>query len=118
MFYSFKVGNRNLSTFPNSQKTQINDFQKFINEKPDGFCCACMKLLYPEEKKYRYISSPEYLPCIAWKLEPMVSPKDSSKYLVCATHYNTKEDCFPNYVYPGVCILWLIRSFKLMHLNI
>lgn len=102
MFYSFRVTNRNLSTFSAAEKKQITDFQKFINQKPDSFCCVCMKVLYPEQRKYRYIKEPHSLPCLAWKLQPMVNEKDNSRYLVCGYHLKTEEDDFPRYEYPGL----------------
>ncbi|KAG2210441.1 hypothetical protein INT47_002383 [Mucor saturninus] len=60
-----------------------------------------MKVWYPEDRKYRHIRNPEHLPCVSWKLEPMVSPTDSTKYMVCAVHLKTEEESFPRPVYPG-----------------
>lgn len=105
MFFSFKVADRNLSTFNKIEQNQINKFQTYIMSKPDGFCSVCMKVLYPEDQKYRLIRDPEHLPCIDWKLKPKTKMFGTNKlYMVCSTHFNLncKEEDFLRYAYPGL----------------
>lgn len=102
MFFRFKIPNKNLSTFNKDQKKQIERFQKFVMQRPDGFCCVCMKVLYHQERKYRSISSPDKLPCRDWGFQPMTKDYiNQLKYMVCATHQKTNENNFPRYEYPG-----------------
>lgn len=103
MFYSFRVGNNNLSSFTNAQKNQVKRFQDFIMEKPDGFCCLCLKVLYPEERRFRTFEDETNLPCLSWKLQPLCDSEDPAKKMVCKSHVNTPEEDFVSLkmVYPG-----------------
>lgn len=108
MLYRFRVQDRNLSTFNAQQKRQIKKFQGFIMQKPDSFCCVCMKVLYPEERKYRQIENVNNLSCIEWKLQPLLKPGSNDLYIVCSTHYRMEEERFPKYAYPGLYIIIII----------
>lgn len=102
MFFAFRVEDRNLSTFTNIQKKQIIQFQKFVMKKPDGFCCVCMKMLYPEEQKYRDIGNSEGLPCLDWRLTPITKEiRGEVKYMVCSSHVKCPQDKFLKFEYPG-----------------
>lgn len=91
-----------MSTFDIFQKKQIKVFQKYIMDKPDGFCCICLTLLYPEEQYYRSFQEPENLPCIEWKdLQPLANPTEESQKMVCKRHLKGDEFEFYRMNYPG-----------------
>lgn len=104
-FHRFRVEDLKLSTFNEKQKAQIKKFQEFIMQKPDGHCCICMKILYPEERKWRNIQLPNNLPCIEWKIEPL--KKADGRYMVCSQHQKTPEGDILRFVYPGTVIVSL-----------
>lgn len=99
----FRFTDNSLATFSNEDKKQILNFQKFISQTHDGFCCICLRVLYPQERRYRVIEDLENLRnCTAWKMEPLKKPKSKTDlYMVCVSHQKTKEAEFPTYVYPG-----------------
>jgi hypothetical protein len=80
-FFRYRISDKRLCTFDDLPhlKKEINKFQKFISQKPDGYCSACMRVLYPEERKYRYIKDPANLPCIEWKLPALTNLKDEKQ---------------------------------------
>jgi hypothetical protein len=84
------------------EREQIQKFQKFIIKKPFGFCCVCMKVLYPVERKYRHIKNINCLSCIERKLQLMVKPGSSDIYMVCSKHLKTDENDSPRFVYSGL----------------
>lgn len=102
-FFKYRIADKRLSTFDYEPrlKKEIKRFQKFVNQKPDGYCSACMQVLYPEERKFRYIEDPNNLPCIEWKLPALTHPQDKNQYMFCKKHYKVDELNFPRYVYPG-----------------
>ena len=103
MFYSFRVRDNNLSSFTATQKRQVKAFQDFVMKKPDGFCCICLRVLYPEDQHFRNISTEISLPCWDWKLQPLTQPGDESMKMVCKEHIHTLATDFPGLstVYPG-----------------
>jgi len=104
MFSRFRSQDLGLSSFTNVEKKRITRFQEFINMKPDGFCCICMKILYPEEKRYRTYFSPHNLPCHEWQLEPLIKEDTTNMYMVCASHVKTIESDITHFVYPGTLV--------------
>jgi len=104
MQYRFRVQDLNFSSFTALEKRRIASFQNFIKKRPDGYCCVCMKILYPEERKYRQIDCPENLPCLEWDMQPLLKPDCTDKYMVCLSHTNTSEESFIRLVYPGKLI--------------
>jgi hypothetical protein len=71
-------------------------------KKPDGYCSICMKLLYPEEQKYRRIERPNELPCVDWRTQPKSKTVGSNElYMVCATHKKVSEDEIIRFAYAG-----------------
>lgn len=101
-YFRFRVEDRNLSTFAVEQRDQIKSFQKFIMQKPNGHCSFCMKLLYPEDQKYRRIGSPRDLPCLQWKIEPITKQeKNQAIYMVCLKHRKMDETNILRFAYPG-----------------
>ncbi|CAO3639536.1 unnamed protein product [Mucor hiemalis] len=76
-------------------------------ETPDGFCCICMKILYPEQQKYSKFNDPSSIPCIKWKLTPLFKEESNQeiKYMVCSDHIeHTNDENEENYTifeYPG-----------------
>ncbi|KAG1489327.1 hypothetical protein G6F52_013181 [Rhizopus delemar] len=72
-------------------------------QKPDGFGCVCLKVLYPEDQFFRNISGAVNLPCMEWKLQPICIADDETMKMVCKFHLNTAEEEFSNLfmVYPG-----------------
>lgn len=108
-FSRFRLQNNDLATFSTVEKRQIKDFQTYIMKKPGGFCCMCMKLLYPEEQKFRAINNPEGLPCRNWRLEPLTKDVNGElKYMACSTHWKIGEDDCVRFVYPGNLITSII----------
>lgn len=103
MFYAFRLTDNNLSSLTRAQKKQVLSFQDFVMQKPDGFCCVCLKVLYPEDQFFRNISSAANLPCMEWKLQPICNADDETMKMVCKSHLNTAEEEFSNLsmVYPG-----------------
>lgn len=102
-FFRYRIADKSLSTFDSEPKLkkQIKKFQKFVNQRADGYCCICLRLLYPEEQKYRYIEVITNLSCLKWKLPLLSHPKDKKKFMVCKKHYKTAQVEFPAYEYPG-----------------
>lgn len=97
----FRYQSNALATFNKQQQDEIKKFQTFLSQKPDGFCCICLRVLYPEEKRYRTINNPESLKnCNAWKLTPLMCSRNE-RYMVCEAHKKTDEAKLPTYVYPG-----------------
>lgn len=96
----FRFQDHSLGSLSREEKRQIIEFQKFINQKPDGYCSVCMRMLYPEERAYREISEPTELNCVRWNLAPIMD-RTGRKYMVCKSHRKTSESEFPVYVYPG-----------------
>lgn len=101
MFFSWRIENPNLSTFNAFQKKQIKSFQEFTLLKPDGFCCICMQVLYPEDQKFRTFPETFGFPCLKWKLIPLSNLDDESKKMVCIQHLKMHESEFVLYNYPG-----------------
>jgi hypothetical protein len=103
-FFRYRVADKRLCTFDEQPhlKKEIKRFQKFVSQKPDGYCSACMRVLYPEERKYRYVEDPANLPCVDWKLPALVHPKDKRMYMFCNKHYNIDESDLPRFRYPGL----------------
>lgn len=62
-----------------------------------------MKVLYPEERRFRTFENEANLPCLAWKLQPLCDSEDETKKMVCKSHVNTPEEDFSSLamVYPG-----------------
>jgi len=58
-----------------------------------------MKILYPEERKWRQIQNPNILPCVEWKIEPLTNR--GGLYMVYTMHKKTSEDDIVRLVYPG-----------------
>lgn len=101
-FFRFRVEDRNLSTFTAEEKKQIKKFQTYIMKKPDGHCCFCLKLLYPDQQLYRKIENPTSLPCIEWNIQPIKKSKNGvDLFMVCKVHKKKAEDNIIRYVYPG-----------------
>ena len=100
MFHTFRVQNPNLSTFTKVEQRQILNFQKFINQKPDGFCCVCLKVLYPEEQKYRKFDPEFAILCLKWKMEPIVDSDNQEEKMVCKD-YTKSLEFFKEFEYPG-----------------
>jgi hypothetical protein len=101
MFYSWRIEDRNLSTFSLTQKRQIKNFQEFIMEKPEGFCCICMEVLYVEDHHYRKIVDVSNIHCLRWKIQPLVDPIDEDMKMVCKKHKIGDLSSFPTFKYPG-----------------
>ncbi|KAG1050279.1 hypothetical protein G6F43_007438 [Rhizopus delemar] len=103
MFYAFRFDDNNLSSFTRAQKRQVQVVQDFIMEKPGGFCCVCLKVLYLEDQCFRAIDNDANLPCLQWKMQPLCNSGDETMKMVCKTHVNTAEDEFPSLsmMYPG-----------------
>ncbi|KAI8320694.1 hypothetical protein EDC96DRAFT_582285, partial [Choanephora cucurbitarum] len=72
----------------------------FTNEKPNGFCCICLKVLYPEEQRYRKFQPEFAFPCTNWKMEPIAKSDDQEKKMVCKDHAKSIES-FKEFEYPG-----------------
>lgn len=106
MFYSFRLRDNNLSSFSRTQRNQVKKFQEFIMKRPDGFCCICLKVLYPEDQYYRAFDNEENLPCLNWKMQPIRNPDNETLKMVCKAHINTAEVDFPSLsmVYPGTVL--------------
>lgn len=102
MFMSYRIEDPNLSTFDLFKKKQIKVFQDYIMCKPDGFCCVCMVVLYPEEQHYREFTDPDNIPCLAWNLLPLAHPSNEAKRMVCASHKKGLESRFLRMNYPGM----------------
>lgn len=102
MFYAFCLGDNNLSSFTPTQK-QVQAFQDFIVEKSNGFCCICLKVLYPKDQCFRAVDNDANLPCLQWKMQPICNSDDETMKMVCKAHVNTAKDAFPSLsmVYPG-----------------
>ncbi|CEP09614.1 hypothetical protein [Parasitella parasitica] len=62
-----------------------------------------MKLLYPEEQKYRKILQVDELPCHDWKLQPIVKGEGRNKgsIMVCGKHKKIEESKIVRFAYPG-----------------
>lgn len=103
MFFAFRVQDNSLSSFNAVQRKQIKAFQAFIMEKPDSYCCVCLKLLYKKERKFREITDPSKLPCLDWNKHPLM---EGDKYIVCSKHKSIEEDQFIGFVYPGMYIFF------------
>lgn len=98
----FRVQDNSLMSFDAHQRRQINDFQRFAAEKPDGTCSVCLKKLYPEERRFRNIQDTDSLNCFRWNVTPSTQIKDGRlQYMVCLDHYKQLETKFPIYIYPG-----------------
>lgn len=102
MFFSWRIEDPNLSTFNPTQKKQIKTFRKFVMRKPDGFCCVCMNVLYPEDQRYRQIIDVANLPCLDWKLQPLTKPDNEEMKMVCKRHLKIDESKFYKMKYPGM----------------
>jgi len=98
---TFKVNDINLSTFSKIEKRQIKSFQKFVNQKPDGFCCVCLTLLYPEQQYFRDFPNDEHCYCIKWKIEPIFLEDTPSMKMVCKSHLKSNLANFKPFEYPG-----------------
>ena len=108
MFFSWRIENPNLSTFNKTQRNQIQSFQNFISQKPDGFCCVCLELLYPENQKYRLFINEDYVYCLKWKLTPLCMANDPNMKMVCKAHLKSDLANFKPFEYPGKLCCWII----------
>lgn len=107
-YFVFRVEDMNLSSLSDDERNQINSFQTFIMQKPNGYCSFCMKLLYPEDQKYRKVQFPLDLPCLQWKLRPITKQqKNEDYYMVCARHWKMDETKILRFAYPGEIDLFL-----------
>lgn len=98
----FRFQDNALMSFSRVERKQINDFQKFAAQKPDGTCSVCLRVLYPEEQRYRKIVDSNALNCFQWKITPFTKEeRDITMYMVCPEHVRTEENNFPIYIYPG-----------------
>lgn len=101
----------------------IRDFLAFNKQTASGHCTMCMRVLYPEEQKYRTIPD-EWQICPSWKIMPLRN--DEGFCMVCNYHFNndgtssstrrdnrraaegepleelTPERLKDQYVYPGI----------------
>ena len=60
----------------------------------------CLKVLYPEEQKYRKFDPEFAIPCLNWKMDPNVDSDDQEKKMVCKDHTKSLE-YFSKFEYPG-----------------
>lgn len=65
------------------QLRDIENFRAFNREIANGHCSLCMKVLYPEEQKYRELSD-EHCICRTWRIDPVMNAE--GKYMVCSSH--------------------------------
>lgn len=101
--FRFRVESRDLHSFPPTQRHEIKRFQTFILKKPDGHCSFCMKMLYPEEQKYRKVRLPNELPCLDWNIQPKTKNiRGEQHYMVCTTHRKADETRIVRFSYPGL----------------
>lgn len=106
-YFRFRVEDLRLHSLSKKERTQVVRFQEFIMQKPDGFCCICMKFLYPEDQKYSSFNDPSSLPCIDWKLTPLCKEisENEKLYMVCNDHVEhtneENEETYIRFVYPG-----------------
>lgn len=102
----FRVQDNSLMSFSRAERNQILDFQAFSAQKPDGVCCVCLRKLYVEEVGYRKIENINFVNCSQWNITPFTQVDNSgvTKYMVCKDHLMMRENEFPIYVYPGMCI--------------
>jgi len=114
---------RNLQRLTDSELRDVAKLRAFNREKANGHCTLCMRVLYPEEQKYRGLSE-EWLICNSWNINPIVNSE--GLHMVCAFHltnngtssnnrHNTRrisdgeelepvtpENLQSQYVYPGI----------------
>lgn len=61
----------------------VRSFTEFNRQTASGHCTMCMRVLYPEEQKYRQLSD-EWLICNSWNIAPITNELGS--YMVCSYH--------------------------------
>jgi hypothetical protein len=67
-----------------AELADVISFTAFNNEKANGHCALCMRVLYPEEQKYRQLSD-DWLICTTWSIDPVVN--EESLHMVCRYHF-------------------------------
>lgn len=77
-----------------------------------------MKLLYPEERKYRHIKNINCLSYIERKLQPMVKPPPGSSDICMAysKHLKADENDSPRFVYSGLYLSYFYVTI-LLHIS-
>ncbi|CEP06950.1 hypothetical protein [Parasitella parasitica] len=109
----FRLQDNSLMSFTPEKRAHIKKFQEFVSQKANGTCSVCLRVLYPEERRFRLIQNIESLNCFAWNIIPLtrIASSGATEYMVCLDHYKEKdENRFPKYVYPGA--LREIEVFK------
>jgi hypothetical protein len=78
------VPNRSTLRMSRAELADVISFTAFNNEKANGHCALCMRVLYPEEQKYRQLSD-DWLICTTWSIDPVVN--EESLHMVCRYHF-------------------------------
>lgn len=117
--------NRPIRSNMRLSRTELEDvrkFRAFNNEKANGHCTMCMRVLYPEEQKFRRLTE-EWIICRSWNINPITN--ENGDHMVCFYHLShngtvsssrndnrrvsegqqhepeTPEDLRNQFVYPG-----------------
>lgn len=71
----------------------VRTFTEFNRQPASGHCTMCMRVLYPEEQKYRQLSD-EWLICNSWNIAPITNEQGS--YMVCSYHLSNNGSASDN----------------------